>query len=488
MFESGLSKEEEMDLIGSLISDDFLRRVDLATFAEDILNLEIANHHRVWSELVAKHKKLAILASRDHGKSYFFSLAYVIWRAYYNWVPSVPDDIEFRSMPKFSLGYIISNTTEQAIKLLELVKIEIESNEKLHWLIPASKESWNNKTEIRLSNGCRLRARGYGQSTRGAHPCFIVCDDILNDETMFSEVTRKRQIDYFFSAITPMLIPHGQLIVVGTPLHEKDLYFELKSNIAYKFAEFPAIKDGKALWPERYSLEDLQMRKAEIGSTRFGREYLVQPISDDSSLFPEKILNHCFDYEFEMPDFLTKEDREELQVFTGVDLAISSNVGADYTVIFTIGLDRMGNRWILDIRRKRGLGFTEQLREINNVYRIYRPSRIYVEDNAFQRIFRDELVRRSDLPIEGFTTTARKKHSLEDGIPSLQILFENRKFVIPRKTQRDREITDQLISELKCFSFVNGKLQGLGNHDDMVMALWLAVEASRNPGISFEFV
>jgi len=483
-----LPLDERMNLIGNLLSDDVLRRADLATFAEDILGAEIADHHREWSALVAKHKKLAILASRDHGKSYFFSLAFIIWRAYYNWVPPMPQGTDFRSMPKFSVGYIFSNTTEQAIKLLEFVKMEIESNEKLQWLIPAAKESWNNKTEIRCSNGVRIRARGYGQSTRGAHPAFIVCDDILNDETMFSEVTRQRQIDYFFSAITPMLIPHGQLVVVGTPLHQKDLYSELRHNQAYKFAEFPAIRNNKALWPTRYSLETLLKRKQEVGSTRFGREYLVTPISDDSSLFPEKILQPCFDFEYEMPNQLTKSDRAELQVFTGVDLAISSSVGADYTVITTLGVDNSGNKWLLDIRRKKGMSLTDQLREVNNVYHLYKPQRIYVEDNAFQKVFRDEMVRRTDLPIEGFTTTARRKHSMEDGVPSLQILFENRKFVIPRKTERDREITDLLLNELKCFTFVDGKLQGLGSHDDMVMSLWLAVEASRNSGISFDFV
>lgn len=158
--------------------------------------------------------------------------------------------------------------------------------------------------------------------------------------------------------------------------------------------------------------------------------------------------------------------RGQYDIFTGVDLALSSSIGADYTVITTIGIDKDKNRRIFDIRRFKGRSMSDQLREIQDVYYNLRPQKIFVEDNQFQRVFKDELVRHTDMPVEGFTTTARNKNSLEKGIPSLQILFENGKFIIPRKTERDRRITDVLINELQCFTYVNGKLAGLGSHDD----------------------
>lgn len=478
---------EKYERISSLVDEEFLLRADLAYFAEEMLGMEISSHHDSWSQLIAKHQKLCIEAPRDHGKSFMFSFAYAIWRAYFNWIPSSLVGSDFKSVPRISVGYIFSNTQDQAIKLLELVKHEIESNPKLAHLIPASKDVWN-KTEIMLSNGAIIRARGWGQSVRGAHPVWVVCDDCLNDETIYSEMMRNKQIDYFFSAVTPMVIPGGQLIVVGTPFHQEDLYQKLNENKAYTFSRFAALSDaGEPLWPTRYSKEMLVRRKEEVGSTRFAREYLCLPISEDSSLFPERILSPCCDPQYEMPNSLTAEDRRALRIFTGVDLAMSSTVGADYTVITTLGVDDQGNRWIVDIRRKRGLSMMDQLREIQDVYRTYRPTKILIEDNAFQRVFRDELVRNTDLPVEGFTTHAHNKNSLERGVPSLQILFENRKFVLARKTQRDRDITDKLINELKCFTFVDGKLQGLGAHDDMVMSLWIANEAVNSYGFSFTF-
>jgi hypothetical protein len=483
-------EDERLKFIAySALDEETLLRTDLAYFAEEILNMEISDHHKSWSRLVAKHKKLAIEAPRDHGKSFMFSFAYAIWRAYFNWIPSsLAVSSDFKSIPRVSIGYIFSNTQDQSIKLLELVKREIEDNPKLEHLIPADKDVWS-KTEIRLSNGAAIRARGWGQSVRGAHPVWIVADDCLNDETIYSELTRNKQIDYFFSAVTPMLVPGGQLIVVGTPFHREDLYQRLSENPAYHFHRSPALDAGGApLWPTRYTKEMLVQRKQEVGSVRFSREYLCLPISDESSLFPEKILEQCYEPEFEMPTQVEPEWRKELRIYTGVDFAMSSTVGADYTVLTTIGVDKYQNRWILDIRRKKGLSFGEQLREIQDVARQYKPLKILCENNGFQKIFSDTLVRHTDLPVEGYTTTASKKNSFEEGVPSLQILFENCKFKIPRRTARCREKTDILINELKCFTWAEGKLQGLGAHDDTVMSLWIANQAISAHDFSFSFV
>jgi hypothetical protein len=464
--------------------DEFCRRTDLAYFAETVLDLEIVDHHRAWSELLARYRRLGINAPRDHGKSYFFSFAYVIWRLYYGWVPPVTG----RSVPKRPVGYVFSSTEENAIAFLDMVKSEIETNDKLRFLLPHTRSSWS-KTEIVCANRATVRARGWQSRVRGGHPVWIIADDVLNDETIYSEVQRQKQIDYFYSAVTPMLVPGGQMCVVGTPFHETDLYASLKANAEYHFYACPAINpDGTALWPTRYSREMLEQKKREVGATRFTREYLCTPISDTNSLFPDKIIKDNLRADISLLTEANEAIHNEYQIFTGVDLALSSTVGADYTVITTLGIDKFKNRRILDIKRFKGRSMTEQLREIERVHAAFRPLKIFIEDNAFQRVFADELVRNTDLPVEGYTTTASAKNSLERGIPSLQVLFENAKFQIPRATERDRRITDELIHELRCFSFIDGKLQGLGAHDDMVMSLWIAGECACSSQFSFSFI
>jgi len=120
---------------------------------------------------------------------------------------------------------------------------------------------------------------------------------------------------------------------------------------------------------------------------------------------------------------------------------------------------------VLDFYRARGLTPGELTRAIVRQARRWRPARITIENNLFQRLYELELIRKSDLPIVGHTTT-RKKADLYEGIPSLSVLFENRKILLPTGDAASREKTALLIQEL----------HGLGveKHDDLVMALWLA--------------
>lgn len=806
------------------IGRDKLQRLASAEDNGDLKNL--SNSDILWDEIVSiedigEHECGDIQVEGDHNyvandivthNSFFFSFAYVIWRIYYAWIPDY--DPTFKSFPRRPIGYIFSSSQENAIKFLDIVKAELESNPKLNWLLPPRTGTTWNKGEIVCSNGATVRARGWGVAVRGGHPAWVVADDVLNDENIYSDVQRRKTVDYFFSAVTPMVIPGGQIAVVGcvhpdtyvltkdgptrigdlagsedlssqqlidfnkpvfgengwqtatkywingrcktkkitttyglsiesshrhpirvrkgagpscrrdvvwkradeitvddkllveigqnvygdgfdnvdlayfmglwtaegssepsgrltictsdadllsyldsqpfglkfsrhqnksrvqnkefydhlsdlgvvfkraehkevplsimrgskraqaafirgfadgdgcsyvndslqqinlssasekliiqlramllnmgmlpsyqvkppgisdlvigkfdshqlvlssghayqfmtdigftvthkkkemlppvkirtrlfvgiksiedgetetvdfvipddhtfcsngfishnTPFHKEDLYASLAENVEYKFERFSSIlEDGSALWPGRYSRAMLDQKKREVGSTRFTREYLCIPISDANSLFPDYILSENYRPDLELVTEMTPSLRNEYQLYTGVDLALSATVGADFTVITTIGVDKFKNYRLFDIRRFKGRTMTEQLHEIEDVYRTYRSNVIYIEDNQFQRVFADELTRRTDIPVTGFTTTAHNKNSLERGVPSLQILFENKKFLIPRKTERCRRVTDELMGELKCFTFVDGKLQGLGSHDD----------------------
>jgi hypothetical protein len=173
--------------------------------------------------------------------------------------------------------------------------------------------------------------------------------------------------------------------------------------------------------------------------------------------------------------------------YVGVDFAISSTVQADYTVIVVIGVDNFGNRWLIDIFRKKGMPYREQQSEINRVGRLYDPGLMTLEANQMQRIFGDELIQETDLPIYKFVTTAQNKNSLEFGIPELRVLFENGKFRIPRGDARSIELTDILIDEFRSMTFLDGKIQSVGKHDDTVMAIWLGNQAIKRGAFSFSF-
>lgn len=437
----------------------------------------IGDHHLEWDELLAYYDRVCVLSARDHGKSYFFDFAYPIRQA-----------IKY---PR-ECGFIFSATQSQATDLLDMIKKEIESNPKLQYLVPVKKTYWGS-TKIVLANGHRIYAKGFNVRVRGAHPIWVVVDDGLNDETAWSETTRKKQNDYFFNSISNIITPKGQIVVVGTPFHENDLYGELKKNKRYICKTYPAESnpgepDNKALWPDRYSLEVLNTKKIEIGTINYGREFLVSPISDEMSLFPAGLFKGSpveqFNIVLGMPlSFWTDKG---IVPYIGVDFAISSTVQADYTVIIVLGVDDFGNRWLIDMFRKKGMPYQEQRSEINRLGRLYDPGLMALESNQMQRVFGDELIRETDLPIFKFTTD-QSKNSLEFGIPELRVLLENGKFRIPRGDSRSIELTDILIDELRSMTFLEGKVKSVGKHDDAAMALWICNQAVKHGGFGFSF-
>jgi len=468
---------------------DRMLREDLCFFAKEILKLQVGPHMVDWGEMVAKYRRVAINAARDHSKSTFFSYAYPIWRAW--------------TEPGVEI-YIFSKTLDQACEFLDAIiygkpglagMVDIPE---LQHLVPGSEDFKNNprvrlnRADVRFTNGSRIRCVGYGKAVRGRHPKYIVLDDPLNDEDMYSEMVRRKNIGYFQSAISNMATPDGQVVCVGTPYHAGDLWGYLRKNPVYVFKRYPAIirdkKTGqeRALFPWRWSLEALKTKKREIGSVAFTREILVQPISDDLSIFPSHLFPPLYDFTMCIPMRPAQiAARGITSTYIGVDLARSANVGADFFVIFVIGVDVDENHYILDVQRTKGLPFKQQLQRIEMAGKRYDPSLIFIEANFMQQIYTDEMRRTTDLPVKGFVTLATNKYPLDKGIPGLRILLENGKIIIPRGDEESRRMTDEWIEECTQFGFVNGKLQGAGDHDDLVMAWWFACEAKKAGGFSF---
>jgi hypothetical protein len=458
---------------------------DLCLFAQDILGLELGAHMLQWGDLVSNHNRIAINAARDHSKSTFFSYAYPIWRAV---------------MKPGCEIFICSATLEQAIEFLDIIiygKRNLKSIEEIPaitHLMPKSLKRRSRErikaTDVRFTNGSRIKVFGYGKKIRGAHPDYLVLDDVLNDEDMWSDTVRRKHIEYYKSAIVNMIPPHGQICNVGTPYHLADLWGWLKENKKYVFRVYPGVvigRDGKErpLFKWRYTLQDLLDKKIEIGSVAFAREILCQPISDDMKIFPSYLFPPLYDKKLVLK--ISKEEIEALglTVFMGIDIARSATVGADYLVLFTIGVDHLGNHRLIDIERHRGMAFNDQLTRIKLAADMYKVDLIYIEANQMQQVWTDEMTRTTDIPVKGFVTTAQNKYPLDKGVPGLRILLENKKVIIPRGDEYSVEQTDIWMQECGQFAFVDGKLEGVGEHDDTVMAWWMCKEASRGGGFNY---
>ena len=362
-------------------------------------------------------------------------------------------------------------------------------------LLPLKKDA---AREIVFANGSRIRARGFGTRVRGGHPWWVVCDDVGNDEWIWSDTVRRKSIDYFLSAIESMPVPGGQLVVVGTPFHAQDLYSHLEETGVFHVVKDPAIDDeGKPLWPARYDATALARKKKTLGSElRWSREFLCRPISDEASLFPTQLFEGpIIRRQYQLGLDAEYWRMKGIETYMGVDLALSASAAADWFVALVLGIDPEGNRWLIDIIRRKGLGYQAQVDIIVSAARKYGCGLVFCEANQFQRVITDMVVRTSDAPIKAFYTTGRggskqvstqrrgmtkgysaNKNALDQGVPGIRMLFENHKFRIPWN-ESTRELVKVWMGEMQAFGWVDGKLQGVGAHDDTVMALWMADRA-----------
>ena len=246
------------------------------------------------------------------------------------------------------------------------------------------------------------------------------------------------------------------------------------------------------LWKERYPLvvdpencdEDcdncrifqagngcLRQKKNEIGSIAYDKEQLCNPRSNISSLFPSWLMKQNYADSAVIVDSYAGE----WSVVTGWDIARSEKVGADYLVGFTIGYDHGSKvRTVLNITREKGISFKKQIDLIAAHYSKYQDKYIIIEADMNQDLWVEMGKERyPGLPVFSHYTRGIKR-DLQNGVPSLLVPLENKLYRIPRGDQRSREMTDIWMGEALSFGWENDKLEGVGEHDDTIIAWWKA--------------
>lgn len=147
--------------------------------------------------------------------------------------------------------------------------------------------------EGNLYNGS-IRLVGKGGSITGQDADVLLIDDPykgLDEE--FTESATSKFLDYYNSVIEQRIEPHTIEVILHTRWRKHDLQGYLKEHDphSYKFIEFPAIlEDGTPLWKERYTIEELEKKKARMGTRSFEAIYQQKPMDEDSDFFDLKKL------------------------------------------------------------------------------------------------------------------------------------------------------------------------------------------------------
>jgi len=228
------------------------------------------------------------------------------------------------------------------------------------------------------------------------------------------------------------------------------------------------------LW-DFWSEESLRAKRDLIGARDFDRGWRQIALSDSEVVFKEQYIDECCSNKHIL--YYPGDDKgifcpKGCFTFMGVDLAIAAkSASGDYFVITGIMVDpKTKHRTLVTLYRNRGLTFNQQLQMVENYADFLDPTYIYVENNAYQQAFVQELTRTTALPVEPFTTTAIKKTDLEFGLPRLAIEIEHLRWTFPVGNKISRETTEILLQELKTYP--------LGRHDDVLMSCWFARAAA----------
>jgi len=470
--------------------EETLRNRSLTYFITSVMpDFQLSWHHLEWGDLVMQYKKLCINAARDHGKSYYFSNAYAAWQLYRYCKPKSTIYSARPNAKNSNRGFLFSFSLQQSVDLMEILKSNIEGNEILRdRLFPNSKNAGWASTNIVCKNGARLTTKGFGSSVRGAHPYWIIIDDPLKDNVIYSQMQRIKTIDYFHSVVMNMIVPGGQVIVVGTPFHASDLYGDLKTKKGWFVIEYPAIfPDGRILWPQRWGFGDLMDKRESQGNIIFSRENLCRPITNESSIFPMSILSRSL---IRMENYTLVKNRSDFpikfgRVIVGCDFSISSSVGADYAVFSVWGIDENEERWLLYLYREKGKSFYEQMQVLKGINLRFSPDVMVLEQNVFQQIFVQESDR-AGLPVLGHNTGV-DKYDLKTGWPGLAIDFERYKIHIPTGDKHSTDMKDLIFSDLGSVAFTEKGLESVGDHDDISSSFWLAKLGANKISTGFKY-
>ena len=407
-----------------------------------------------WFQLVEDNPRVAILAPSGFAKTTILGVAYPIWRSFTKRNQQI---------------MVVSNTMNQARRVLALIKSTIENNALLVELKPTDyRETWSSN-HIKMSTGSAIFCRPYTISIKGERVDLIILD----------EAASYQNTDIYFDYIIPRLNPHhGKICLISTPESGTDLMAIIaERKLDYIFKKYTAIlSNGEALWPERFSLEKLFMIRQEQGEQFFQKNFMCNTRAEGSnSIFSAKAISDCTNYDL---TYTSQVLSEEGEIYMGCDFAIAAGASADFDCYVIV--ERIGDRAIIKFAEThRGYSVQEKVARIANLFQLYKPLLIIADPSSIGAAIIEEL-RNNGLPVQGYSFASTSRNTL---LNNLKVLLDNRKVVIPKNKEDLQAVSfaDKLEVELLSFKEQHSKITGntayvsTGAHDDSVMGLALAI-------------
>lgn len=182
---------------------------------------------------------------------------------------------------------LISNSEDNAIRLLEPFRANLDSNQRIinDYGEQRSFRKWRNK-EFITRQGVSFRALGADQSPRGTRndsfrPDGIIVDDIDTDQDCLNPDIINKRVNWFFEALIPTRAINVPLLVIacGNIIAEYCCMTEMQKK-ADKVDIVNIRTNGKSSWPEKNSEAHIDRVLSLLPYASAQKEYFNNPLTE----------------------------------------------------------------------------------------------------------------------------------------------------------------------------------------------------------------
>lgn len=301
------------------------------------------------------------------------------------------------SYPAKERDYIViikGNQTMATNKLKELID-EYKNNPLVRHNLVQVKEQNANAFSVDVKNelgevvNVRIEAYGKGASIRGLsnqdrRPKVIVLDDIQDKEDARSETVTETDWNWFLSDVI-FLGKTARIFLIGNNLGERCVIERTIKNaeeLKFKALRIPVMKDGKATWEEKQSIEEIEEERASYAAIGkldiWYAEKMCQALAEENRIFQEE------DYRYYSP-----HNREDIisrsNLYACLDPASSTNPTACYRAITLTGVDADNYWFLLDVKFGRW-DSAETIDKIFNIVIKYGLKEFHIEKGWYVQV------------------------------------------------------------------------------------------------------
>lgn len=410
-------------------------RAFFATYFPHYVTYPCADIHQALFDITEdpNNKFAVILTFRGSGKSTIVSLSYALWA--------------ILGCQHRHLVVLVAKTQEQAKKLLDAIKRELETNKLLQndfGKIHEESTPWNSTALTFNDQNAQITAISIDQAMRGMRfqnfrPDLIILDDIEDSASVRTLASRDRLQEWLEKDLLPAGDIGTRTLLVGNNLHPDSLPNRIIDRVQSgqfdaKIIKCPLVDDqGVCAWPGKFptkqSLDDY--RKTFPSDRTWMQELLLQPVLSDEQIVEEKHIQYY--------DAIPSDPMGYCYAAIGIDLACSLGARADKTAMVTARVVGCGDQMkihILSVITNERMEINESLNRCLSIMGRIDPDgrdgksavRVFVESVAFQKTFVQQLASRGVKRVEEFfpNSVGDKRERLfvtADLIKSGQVLF-----------------------------------------------------------------